>query len=125
MSTRNSRVYKSVKEHYPISKEHCGAREHQVENPVPETPASCPIISPTPGRVVLTIFQICTNSKPMCSTCRFYYSIISSMIANFARLRYTIYVWTKSNLTILEQGCQAQVQVWSAEKNSRNNKKNS
>jgi hypothetical protein len=45
------------------------------------------------------------------------------MIANFARLRYTIYVWTKSNLTILEQGCQVQVQVWSAEKNSRNNKK--
>jgi hypothetical protein len=32
MSTRNYAVYKSVKEHYPISKEHHGAREHQVDN---------------------------------------------------------------------------------------------
>jgi hypothetical protein len=33
MSTRTSTVYKYVTEHYPISKEHYGAREHQVDNP--------------------------------------------------------------------------------------------
>jgi hypothetical protein len=35
MSTRTSTVYKYVREHYPISNEHRGAREHQVENPCP------------------------------------------------------------------------------------------
>jgi hypothetical protein len=34
MSTRTSTIYKYVKEHYPISKEHCGGRDHQVENPL-------------------------------------------------------------------------------------------
>jgi hypothetical protein len=33
MSTRTSTVYKYVKEHYPVLKEHRGAREHLVENP--------------------------------------------------------------------------------------------
>jgi hypothetical protein len=33
MSTRTSKVHKYVIEHYPMSKEHCGARKHQVENP--------------------------------------------------------------------------------------------
>jgi hypothetical protein len=33
MSTTTSTVYKYVNEHYPISKENCAAREHQVENP--------------------------------------------------------------------------------------------
>jgi hypothetical protein len=33
MSIITSTAYKYVKEQYPISKEHRGAREHQVENP--------------------------------------------------------------------------------------------
>jgi molybdopterin synthase catalytic subunit len=33
MSTRTSTVYKYVKEHCPIPKEHRGAREHYVETP--------------------------------------------------------------------------------------------
>jgi molybdopterin synthase catalytic subunit len=32
MSTGTSTVHKYVKEHYPISREHHGAREHQVED---------------------------------------------------------------------------------------------
>jgi hypothetical protein len=35
MSTGTSTVYKYVREHYPISNEHRGARGHQVENPCP------------------------------------------------------------------------------------------
>jgi hypothetical protein len=35
MSTGNSTVYKYVREHYQISNEHRGAREHQLENPCP------------------------------------------------------------------------------------------
>jgi hypothetical protein len=33
MSTRTSTVYKYVKEHYPMAKDHRVAREHQVDNP--------------------------------------------------------------------------------------------
>jgi hypothetical protein len=33
MSTRTSTVYKYVKKDYLTSKEHCGARDQQVENP--------------------------------------------------------------------------------------------
>jgi hypothetical protein len=34
MSTRTSTVYKYVKEHYPMAKDHRVAREHQVDNPL-------------------------------------------------------------------------------------------
>jgi hypothetical protein len=33
MSSRTSTVYKYVKEHYPVSKQQYGVREHQFENP--------------------------------------------------------------------------------------------
>jgi hypothetical protein len=35
VSTRTSTVYTNFKEHYPVSKEHCIAREHGVGNPCP------------------------------------------------------------------------------------------